>query len=87
MFGRRRREREVATWVRRYDEGRRLMRQGDGADEWVGQDITREALRRLVALGRNHQGEKVDTAGLVHALRLHGLHTEAAVLAEEAASA
>lgn len=73
-------KREVRVLVEGYKEGRRLMRHGDGVDEWYGMSIARENLLALVALGRNEEGEKVDRAELVECLRTHGLRDEARIV-------
>lgn len=78
-------EREVRKHVEGYKEGRRLMRQGDGADEWFGMSIARENLLALVSLGRNEKGEKVDRAELAECLRTHGLRDEARTVEESRA--
>jgi hypothetical protein len=83
IFGRKRRERKVAALVASYDEGRRLMRQGDGADEWIGSHIARGALLALADLGRGVDGQPLDADGLVRLLRRHGLHTAADRLADD----
>lgn len=74
------RKRKVASHIKGYREGRRLMRNGDGADEWAGMQIAREHVLALVALGRDEFGEKVDREALAECLRVHGLREEADAL-------
>jgi hypothetical protein len=71
MWGRKRAE--VASHVRGYREGRRLMRVGDPADEWYGMALAKRHLLALIRLGRNEQGEKCSPAVLDEVLRVHGL--------------
>lgn len=64
---------KVKRYVEGYREGRRLMRQGDGADEWIGMDIARTNLLALVSMGRDETGQKVSQAELDECLRSHGI--------------
>jgi hypothetical protein len=78
IFGRK--KREIKEHVEGYREGRRLMRHGDGADEWIGMDLTRKHLLALVDLGCDETGSKVDVKRQAEVLRLHGLRKNADVL-------
>lgn len=78
MFGGRRRKRLVAQHVKGYQEGRRLMRQGDGADEWVGMDMVRLHLRALVSLGYDQHGQKHTEPELDRILAEHRLSRDKA---------
>lgn len=81
MFGKRLREKqEVRRHVEGYKEGRRLMRQGDGADEWIGMSITKEHLLALIALGCDEHGEKASVERRADILSQHGLHEQAEAL-------
>lgn len=78
-FGRkvREEEREVRYHVEGYQQGRRLMRFGDGADEWIGMAIAKKHLLVLIALGRDELGKKSSVEKRAKILRLHGLYKEA----------
>lgn len=81
MFGRK--KHKIAEHVKGYAEGRRLMRHGDGADEWIGMDIVREHLLALVKLGRDTDGQPATPQDLARVLRQHGLASEATALEVE----
>lgn len=78
-------KREIARHVKGYKDGRSLMRQGDGADEWIGMSVTKEHLLALIALGCNEHGRKVSRLARSDVLREHGLHTLAALEKESGA--
>jgi hypothetical protein len=73
LLGPRIKKREIAEHVKGYREGRRLMRHGDGADEWIGMSLTKKHLLALLDLGYGPDGNKVDAAGRAEILRQHGL--------------
>jgi hypothetical protein len=73
--------REVAEHVKGYAEGRRLMRHGDGADEWLGMRLVRENLLALTDLGYDEHGRKATLAERAEVLRAHGLREYADALA------
>lgn len=75
LFGRRRKA-EITANVKAYREGRRLMRQGDGADEFIGMRIARDHLLALVRLGRNETGHKATPSELERILDNHNLSWE-----------
>lgn len=77
-FGKKR-KRQIKEHVDGYREGRRLMRHGDGVDEFIGMDLAREHLLALVRLGCDEHGEKVSVDRQVEVLVSHGLRREAAV--------
>lgn len=69
--------RRVRGHVKGYKEGRRLMRQGGGADEWLGMEIVREHLMALVVLGYDEHGEKATLDERRDVLTRHGLRVAA----------
>jgi hypothetical protein len=73
LIGPRIKNKEIAHHVEGYREGRRLMRHGDGADEWIGITITKKHLLALLDLGYDQHGNPVDAAGRAEILRQHGL--------------
>ena len=52
-------KKRIERLVKRYKEGFRLMRNGDGADEWYGIKIMNEARDELAAMNRDPYGEKI----------------------------
>lgn len=54
------RRREVRSLISDYNEGLRLMRQGDGRDEWAGNRIAYEAREQLRSLGYDIDGTRPD---------------------------
>ena len=50
---------QVAFLVRQRNEGFRLMRQGDGYDEFYGIRTYNEAVEELKALGYDERGNKI----------------------------
>lgn len=69
--------REIESHVEGYREGRRLMRHGDGADEWIGMSLTKEHLLALIGLGLDTEGRKVSPERRAEILAEHGLHKRA----------
>lgn len=51
---------EFKRQVENYREGLRLMRNGDGADEWIGMDIARDARDALREMGYDIEGSRPD---------------------------
>lgn len=80
LFGRRRRRAAVAKHVEYYNEGLRLMRNGDPPDEWFGMRLVRENLVALVRLGCDEFGEPASKEHLVGVLWAHGLREAAGEL-------
>lgn len=64
LAGREERKRRNSPEVKRelesYWEGRRLMRVGDGADEWIGMDIASRARSALNKMGYDPDGTRPD---------------------------
>lgn len=54
------RKKRVNAALKRYREGIRLMRQGDGADEWIGMSLAREGRDALNKLGYDVDGTRPD---------------------------
>lgn len=52
-------KKRIKRLVKQYKEGFRLMRNGDGADEWYGIKIMNEARDELAAMNRDPYGEKI----------------------------
>lgn len=55
-----RKRKAAATAAKRYREAMRLVRQGDGADEFIGMQLAREAREELHALGYDIDGTRPD---------------------------
>ena len=53
-------KKRIERLVKQYKEGFRLMRNGDGADEWYGIKIMNEARDELAAMNRDPYGEKIE---------------------------
>lgn len=56
--------REVRELIKSYNEGLRLMRVGDGRDEWAGNHIAYEARERLRSLGYDIDGTRPDLTSI-----------------------
>ena len=52
-------KKRIERLVKQYKEGFRLMRHGDGADEWYGIKIMNEARDELAAMNRDPYGKKI----------------------------